>query len=146
MDLQQFYQDLLEWHNTRLFNLRERWHRSLITEDEARAAFGAEMLAWRDTMQSLLPFYTFYTTFEGNVIPEDLRKGYDTDKNFPLCGVILYRDQKIPYYVDDYGQQVFGKFNGHEISTGAYNFNYCEDLVSAVDYYIDKAFVFGDGE
>lgn len=146
MNLQQFYQDLLDSHNDRLANLRERWNRSLITEEDVRTAFYAEMSAWRDTMYSLLSIYTFYTTFEGNVIPEDLRKAYDTDKEFPLCGVILYRDQKIPYYVDDYGQQIFGKFNGHEISTGAYNFNYCEDLISAVDYYIDKAFVFGTGE
>ena len=46
-----------------------------------------------------------------------------SDKNFPLIGVLVYRNLKGFIYLDDSGQQEFIKCEGQEWSGGAYNTN-----------------------
>ena len=45
----------------------------------------------------------------------------EADKDFPLVGILIYRNLKGFIYLDDYGQQEFIKCNGKEWSGGAFN-------------------------
>ena len=137
MDLDKFYNYLVQFHEGRLINLKVRLKRDLITKEEFDAAVSAEHLAWSDTMMALYSEYQFGKFIDlEHISAEDLKR-FDTEKGFPCIGFIQYRGHEIPLYDDDYGQQVFGKLNGHDLSGGAYNFNYMQDIMAQADYLID---------
>lgn len=49
-----------------------------------------------------------------------------------------YRGFHLDFYVDDYGQQFYTKFNNEIISFGSYNSCYKEDSKCIIDKYLDE--------
>lgn len=54
----------------------------------------------------------------------------------------IYRDVEVDVFCDDYGQCYYVKFTInerlHEMSCGTYNFNYEQEAMDMVDYYLRK--------
>lgn len=70
-------------------------------------------------------------------LPREIVQKYDNQGKFPLEGVLYYLDEEVPFYDDDYGQQVFAIWHGCEWSGGSYNFMYaelfCDELEAAIE-------------
>ena len=68
----------------------------------------------------------------------DAEKEQYKNESYPLCALILYRNEIIPCYDDDYGQQVFAIIRGADVGGGAYNLNYAEEFCDTLDYYLEE--------
>lgn len=58
-------------------------------------------------------------------------------KEYPT-GILRYRNQEVPIYVDDYGQQEYMVFQGKEYAGGSYNFACRQDFCCMIDDVLDK--------
>ena len=65
------------------------------------------------------------------------KEKYKVDGEYPF-GILRYRGQEAPVYVDDYGQQEYIYFNGECYGGGAYNFDCRIYFTSIIDYFLDK--------
>lgn len=58
-------------------------------------------------------------------------------KEYPV-GILRYRGQEAPIYIDDYGQQEYMIFQGKEYSGGSYNFECRQDFCCMIDDVLDR--------
>ena len=70
-------------------------------------------------------------------------KKYKIEGNFPVVGILEYRDELIPVYNDDYGQQEFIIYKNKEISGGSYNYFPEYTWMYEIDSYLEKEFFDG---
>jgi len=70
-------------------------------------------------------------------LTEEEKVEFDTEKDFPLYGIMEYRGIKVPVYDDDYGQQMFAIYDGSTISGGSYNFFPEHEFVYFIDSKLD---------
>ena len=142
MDLSQFYTNMLTAHENRLKSLNARWRRDAITLPELRAAFYIEQRAWQDFVWEMQHHYECGQVVTYDKLTDAQKQEYDIYPNMPLCGLLKYREQILPMYDDDPGQQVVAALRGEMISGGAYNLEYCEEFMSRVDYLLDHDITF----
>ena len=140
---------MLTLHLNRLASYHDRRLRGLLTESEEAAAIRAERLAWLDFMTWTPENERGYTFKYACDLTAEQKAKFDTDPNFPLAGIMFYRQQEIPFYDDDPGQQVFAVYNGETLCAGAYNFQYLNYFAISVDRILDEQYLdelFKDGE
>ena len=140
MNLKQFYSNLLHLHQDRLKSLRYRYDQKRLNWGQLMASFNAEERAWKDTMPELSLLYSYFEEIPvGDLSPEEVSQY--SNQSCPLYSIIKYRDQIIPVYNDDYGQQMYAVFRGRELSGGSYNFNYIDAFLPTVDEMLDRELI-----
>ena len=131
------FKDIVELHVNRMLTIRWKFLTERISEEAYNTAIMAERMAWYDICSGL-DDRGYVVTPVKELTAQDL-KTYNVLDGFPLIGLLHYRGVTVPMYNDDYGQQVFAKWNGREVSGGAYNPYYCEEFVMELDREIDNA-------
>lgn len=129
MDTEDLLKQIQYEYETSLSAIFHRQSRGDITEQEATSRRTLNRRWFHLIYSALKPYEEVYCQ---DLSPE-LRTKYDRDESYPLCSVIFYHGQEIPCYNDDYGQQVFARFEGCEWSGGAYNFCYADDFCVSLD-------------
>ena len=110
------------------------WTRKLISDEEM----------YRQRYINMKWFHKFYSYLEPaeeidcSKLPKVLVDEYDTDKQFPLASIIFYHNETLPVYDDDYGQQVFARYNGKDWSGGAYNLDYLDTFTAQLDSTLEQ--------
>ena len=140
---------MLTLHLNHLVLYRDRQLRGLLTESEAAASMRAEHLAWTDFTMCLPENERGYTFKYTSDLTAEQKAKYDTKPDYPLAGIMFYREQELPFYNDDDGQQMFTVYNGHTFAAGAYNFQYLNYFATSVDHILDEQYLdelFKDGE
>lgn len=57
----------------------------------------------------------------------------NNNEEYPLYGLLEYRGEKIPVYIDEDGQQLFAVYQEQEISGGGFNIHCEEDFCYMID-------------
>lgn len=63
----------------------------------------------------------------------NIKNNDEEDTEYPLYGLLEYREEKIPVYIDENGQQLFIVYQEQEISGGSFNIHCEEDFCYAID-------------
>lgn len=66
------------------------------------------------------------------------------NKETKLDESLDYRGFHVDFYLDEHGQQVYTIFNGKEISFGAFNSNYINDMKYVIDNHLDLITTFNN--
>lgn len=109
-----------QYYENNLHNLHLRCHKGLISK-EARDCALRVNLSWLNHALEGRGWNGYDEIFRENMDKSDVEK-YDADGT--LRSIIYYRGEEIPCYDDDYGQQVYAKIRGADVSGGAYNLDY----------------------
>jgi len=110
----------LQYYEDNLYNLHRRCHKGLISKEERDCALRVN-LSWLNHAMDGSGWNGFVEIFREKLTESDVGK-YDVDDT--LRSIIYYRGEEIPCYDDDYGQQVYAKIRGVDVSGGAYNLDY----------------------
>ena len=134
MDKNQMLNEIeMEFEHT-LDSIFAHWIRKLISDEEM----------YRQRYINMKWFHKFYSYLEPanevdcSKLSEQLIDKYDTDEQFPLTSIIFYHDQTLPVYDDDYGQQVFARYNGTDWSGGTYNLDYLDTFTAQLDSTLEQ--------
>ena len=106
------FNDILFTYKMKINNTQMKYERQLITE-EVYDSIITEALYWFEQLKDFLPLEQICTIRK----PTDKE---DEELNSPF-EVIEYREDIIPVYQDDYGQQFYAIIFGREYGGGSYN-------------------------
>ena len=87
---------------------------------------------WEDCEDLYKNHQEFSELFEG--VGQSLMKF----ERLEYVETIVYREQYVPVFVDDYGQCFYCIFNNKEISFGSFQSNYEDEVRHLIDYELDK--------
>lgn len=82
-------------------------------------------------------FLSDLPTIEEPSDEEKIMFAKNVDGNDSLAGMLKYRNENIPVYIDDCGQQLYINFKGVEISGGAFNSDPVPDFAYRIDEILD---------
>lgn len=135
------FNTMLELHLGRLGRIQDRFLRTWYTEAERNAALQAERTAWIDITLQFPADERGYSFRDADGLTVAEKQKFDIYPDYPLVGLMFYRDEVIPIYDDDSGQQVFAEWNGESFSGGSYNFEYLAYFAFALDEAFDDQFL-----
>lgn len=129
------FNDILGFYEFNLDNIKQFRERKFYSEDYIEG-MRRQNFSWFESMATLCPSrYTEVLVKDGEDV-EDYR--FENQLPFKF---ILYRDEKIPVYDDDYGQQDFAVIRGKVVSGGTYNFMSAEEFVYYLDRILEQEFL-----
>lgn len=132
------FTSILNFYLTTLETIEDRYHRDLISS-ATRDCLLSQNMRWYQEM-CLQEGIKRYSTVSHSNISEAEHQKYDLP-DMPVDELILYRDNVIPCYDDDAGQQEVAFIHGHLVGGGAYNFNYIDFFCDALDNYLEDEYI-----
>lgn len=96
------------------------------------AQYSKDRYEWEDCEDLYKDYEEFMDLFEG--IGQNLMRF----EKLEYIETIVYRGQRVPVFLDDYGQCFFCIFNNEEISFGSYQSDYEDDVRYLIDKKLDK--------
>lgn len=132
------FEQQLSLHISRIRWLASRFYDS--GEDVLSAAYSTERMAWFDIKRNLdyHPKVLLYKDLSSEEIQRYDNQVTEDGFHFPLEGLLMYRDKVVPFYDDDYGQQVFAVFEGETLPGGSYNPMYLTEFRDQIDSILDN--------
>lgn len=140
MDGKLNFKKLLEEY---LFKLHLVKHSPKFEDEKFREGYLDANLSWFQDMKAYCDDYV------PKILPitEEIKFRYmlkdklDGEAPAPLSGYFTYRDEIVPIYDDDYGQQDIMLFRGKEYSGGCYNFLAIHDFTYIVDQILEREYL-----
>lgn len=132
------FTSILNLYLTTLETIEDKYHRDLISSG-TRDCLLSQNRHWYQEM-CLQEGVKRYTTVSRPNISEAEHQKYDIP-GMPVDELIVYRDNVIPCYDDDAGQQEVALIRGHVTGGGAYNFNYIDTFCDTLDYYLEEEYI-----
>lgn len=129
------FNDILEFYEFNLFNIKKFRKRKLYNEDYIEGMM-RQNFTWFENLASQYPNRYKEVSVKND---KNLEK-YRFEDQLPFK-FVLYRGEKIPVYDDDYGQQDFAVIRGQVVSGGAYNFMSAEEFVYYMDRVLEQEFL-----
>lgn len=129
------FNDILDFYECNLFNIKQFRERKLYSEDYIDGMLRQNLKWFRAMASQCSSRYKEVFVGEGEKVEE-----YRFENQLPFK-FIVYRDEKIPVYDDDYGQQDFAVIRGQVVSGGAYNFMSAEEFVYYMDEVLEREFL-----
>lgn len=125
-DLLETYEDKLDWVR------RQRSH----AENPSDYWDGVQ-IGLLSMYQQLLPLTDFKPMTE-KPTEEESKKLVDPETGDKPYAMLVYRGERVPVYLDDYGQQDYMIYRSEVYGGGAYNFNSLFDFCCIIDYMLDE--------